>query len=141
LKRRKKRAAPIAVPIASMGDIAFLLIIFFMLCSNFVKEKNVEYKKPMATDLTAIEDSGLSVAVDEKGEIYLDGKLIADSDALKSALEPRLKDKDAKDQKGRSVMFKCDNALLKTDFEPVLEAIVGAGGIVVAVGDKKKSNP
>lgn len=141
MKRRKKRAGPITVPIASMGDIAFLLIIFFMICSNFVREKNIEYTSPKAMDLSAVEESRISVAMDKEGELYLDGKPIADADALKSALEPRLKDKDAMDVKGRSVMFKCDNALLKTDFEPVLEAIVGAGGIVVAVGDKKKSNP
>ena len=90
MKLSRKRKGPITMPIASMGDIAFLLIIFFMVCSNFVKESQVEYKSPTAEELAAVEKSGLSVAVDKDGEIYLEGKPVAGPDALKAALEKRL---------------------------------------------------
>ena len=138
MKRKRKRKGPIMMPIVSMGDIAFLLIIFFMVCSNFVKESNIEYKQPTAEDLDPVDKSGLSVAVDKDGEIYLDGKPVTGSEKLKSDLEKLLADKEQEDVKGRSVLFKCDNRLPRDDFQPVLEAIVGAGGIVVAVGDLRK---
>jgi len=35
-------------------------------------------------------------------------------------------------------MFKCDQATDKKIFEPVIEAISKAGGIVAAMGEKKK---
>ena len=139
MKLQRKRKGPITMPIVSMGDIAFLLIIFFMVCSNFVKESNIEYKQPTAQELTPVEQSALSVAVDKDGEIYLNGKPVTDSEKLKSELEGSLKDKEQTDAEGRSVLFKCDMRLPRDDFQPVLEAIVGAGGIVVAVGEVSKA--
>jgi biopolymer transport protein ExbD len=123
-----------------MGDIAFLMIIFFMVCSNFVKESQIEYKSPTSRDLAPVEKGGLSVAVDREGKIYLDGKPLIGADALKSRLEERLRGKDPKDVQGRSVLFKCDMRLSRDNFQPVMEAIVGAGGIVVAVGDVRRES-
>ena len=45
-KSRKKERKPIPVPLTSMGDIAFLLIIFFMLASDFIKEPNLKVEPP-----------------------------------------------------------------------------------------------
>ena len=42
IRRRKKPS--LVLPLSSMGDIAFLLIIFFMLASNFMKTGNAEGK-------------------------------------------------------------------------------------------------
>lgn len=138
MERRRKRTGPITMPIASMGDIAFLLIIFFMVCSNFVKETNIQYKSPTAVDVVPVDDSGFSVVVDKEGEIYLEGKPVADSDALKAALEELLQTKPAEDPNSRNVVFKCDMGLALEDFQPAMEAIVGAGGILIAVGDPRK---
>ncbi|MBM4148754.1 MAG: biopolymer transporter ExbD [Lentisphaerae bacterium] len=138
MKLRRNRKGPITMPIVSMGDIAFLMIIFFMVCSNFVKESQIEYKSPTSLNLASVESSSPSVAMDKEGKIYLEGKPVASADALKADLEKRLKEKDPKDVKGRSVLFKCDLRLARDDFQPVMEAIVGAGGIVVAVGDLLK---
>ena len=38
----------------------------------------------------------------------------------------------------RHVQFKCDAALPKEQFEPVLKAIAEAGGIIDAVGEKNE---
>lgn len=140
MRLKRKRKGPVSLPTASMGDIAFLLIIFFMVCSNFVKESQIEYKSPNAEDLSAVDRSGLSIVVDKEGKLYLDGKPVANADKLKAELEKRLKDKTLEDVKGRSVLFKCDMKLPRESFQPVLETIVGAGGIVVAVGDLRKES-
>lgn len=137
MKVRRKRHGPVTVPIASMGDIAFLLIIFFMVCSNFVKESNIQYKTPASADVGPVDDSGVSVVVDEKGLIYVDGKRVANADALKSALEGLFAGKGEQDTKARSVVFKCDKGLKLEMFQPVLESIVGAGGLVVAIGEPR----
>ena len=49
IRRRKKPS--LVLPLSSMGDIAFLLIIFFMLASNFMKTNKVELEKPLSPDL------------------------------------------------------------------------------------------
>ncbi len=135
MRSRRRKRAPITVPTASMGDIAFLLTIFFILCSNFATESNVKYTPPRAPDVQAVKESKLSVAMDVNGKIYLNGKLIASAKELGSILQSKVSGRG--DVTARSVMFKCDIDVKRVDFEPVLEAIVSAGGVIVAVGEKK----
>ena len=40
--QRKKRRS-VTVPVASMGDIAFLLIIFFLVCSSILSNSEIRF--------------------------------------------------------------------------------------------------
>ena len=134
---KRKRRGPVTLPTASMGDIAFLLIIFFMVCSNFAKESNIKYKPPEARDVDAVRDAGISIVMDTDGKIYLNGHELAEGvDSLKTELEGMMKGKT--NDTMREVLFKCDLDVTRKVFEPAMSAIIGAGGIVVAVGDKRK---
>ncbi len=135
LHRRKK--LDISVPTTSMGDIAFLLIIFFMVCSNFAKESKIKLKPVDAEGLKAVENAKISVVIDEEGAIFLDGQLVNDVSTLKALIEQALLNKET--AKSRMVLFKCDRYASKRVFEPVLDAIANAGGVIVAVGEKRKS--
>jgi biopolymer transport protein ExbD len=118
-----------------MGDIAFLLTIFFMVCSNFAKESGIRFKPPTADDVTAVKESGLSIVVDAEGAIYLNGRAVDSAATLEGTVEGLLRNKT--DAAARNVLFKCDEKVEKRVFEPVLDAIVRAGGTVVAVGEKR----
>jgi len=133
---KRKRRGPVTLPTASMGDIAFLLIIFFMVCSNFAKESNIKYKPPEAKEVDAVRDAGMSVVMDADGKIYLNGHELDGVDSLKTELEGMLKGKT--NDTMREVLFKCDLSVMRKVFEPALGAIVAAGGTAVAVGDKRK---
>ena len=135
MRMRRKRNA-IIVPVASMGDIAFLLIIFFMLCSNFAKESGINIKKPTVTLLEQLKESRISIAIDDKGDIRLNGEPVDNADAVEALVQKLLVGKTTEEQK--VVMFKCDREQDKTVFEPVLDAISKAGGIVAAVGEPRK---
>jgi len=136
VKLRRKRRGPISMPVASMGDIAFLLIIFFMVCSNFAKEANIRYKSPSAQDVAAVREAGLSVVVDDQGQIYLNGRALDSAATLEGMLTSMLRDKT--DAVQRNVLFKCDLNVARKVFEPALDAIVSAGGVVVAVGERRR---
>ena len=71
---RKRRKMSIIVPIASMGDIAFLLIIFFILASNFAQEAHIEFDPAKSPDIEKMERSQVSVVVDQEGQIWLQGE-------------------------------------------------------------------
>lgn len=116
-----------------MGDIAFLLIIFFMVCSNFIKESAIKLQPPKAADLARLEESPVSVALDETGAIFLQGRKLADAEELEWGVRALVADK-AGDQ-GRTVMFKCDRTVSREIFEPVLDAIARGGGLIAALGD------
>lgn len=134
MRKRRKRNA-IVVPVASMGDIAFLLIIFFMLCSNFAKESGINIRKPTAVSLEQLKESKLSISIDDHGAIHLNGAPLDSvrsvEDGVRILLEGRTTDEE------KMVMFKCDRDVDKKVFEPVLDAIAKAGGIVGAVGEPR----
>ena len=133
-QRKKRRSVP--GPIASMGDIAFLLIIFFLVCSEVSKDKaNVRVTLPESEKVEKMEATVVArIAVSEDGEIYFDGVRVDGAKDVEWGVRALLTNTVTDDQ--RHVQFKCDANLPKETFEPVLKAIAEAGGIIEAVGEK-----
>jgi biopolymer transport protein ExbD len=137
MARKKKQRRKVDVPVASMGDIAFLLIIFFLLLSEFNKDKPVELTLPTSPSVDKNKEKPIArVDIDESGVIYVDGEPVSDSQAVTDLLMVKLKD--TLSDKQRHVQLKCHSALGKNQFEPVLQAIAEAGGIIDAVGEKNE---
>ncbi len=136
-RRNKKPRRTSEVPVASMGDIAFLLIIFFLLLSEFNKDKEVPMILPDSAFVEKNKHKPVArVDIDEDGQIYINGDKVKDSGEVEHALAAFLQDTLADDQ--RHVQFKCDHTLTKGQYEPVLQAIAQAGGIIDAVGEKSE---
>lgn len=135
MKLHRRRKLAIAVPTTSMGDIAFLLIIFFMVCSNFVKESGIIVTPPLSDDIDSVENAPISVVIDENNEIHVNGKAVPSEMAVEALVESAIEGKTIPEE--RMVLFKCDQNVAKNVFEPVLEAITRAGGMLVAVGEKR----
>ena len=119
-----------------MGDIAFLLIIFFLVCSEVSKDNSsIKTDPPRSKYVEKTEASVVArVAVDENGDIYLDGLRVPTAKDIEWGVRAMLTNTVSDDQ--RHVQFKCDASLPKEQFEPVLKAIATAGGIIEAVGEK-----
>ncbi len=130
MKRRFKRV--VDVPTTSMGDIAFLLIIFFVLCSNYGQKVAVQLRPPKAPDVAMVQEQNLSVAISQDGRIFVHNRELPDAEAVEWAIAALLKDRKAPEQ--RVVMFRCDSAIAKEVFEPVIEAIAKGGGLIGALG-------
>ncbi|MFW5893584.1 MAG: ExbD/TolR family protein [Verrucomicrobiota bacterium] len=133
MKKTRTRKKPVDPPVASIGDIAFLLIIFFMLTSNFVKETAIKLEPPKSEVIEQLEEIQISVAIDHEGEVHINGSRTT-ADALESQLTEELANKTT--PRGRTVMLKCDREIEKHVFEPVIEAIAAAGGQIAAVGEE-----
>jgi biopolymer transport protein ExbD len=134
-KRRRRRRA-IIVPVVSMGDIAFLLIIFFVLCSNIAREAGITVEPPVSADLDQVDESTLVVVIDAENQIYFQGRKVHSAGSLETEIADRLRD--ATSETARRVLFRCDQAVDRSIFEPAMDAVTRAGGIVVAVGEKSK---
>ncbi len=132
--RRLRNKLPPSIPVSSMGDIAFLLIIFFMISSNFIKEASVDLKPPRASDLEPIAESPIAVAIDQNGVFYIQGNQVPDAEAIEWGVRALVADKETSE--GRTVMFRCDQAVSREVFEPVLDAIAKGGGLIAALGDR-----
>lgn len=73
---RGKRRRPI-VPINSMSDIAFLLLIFIMLISliNYRKEIKISYPEAEYQEVTQA-DKNLEIWINQEGQLFYDGDMI-----------------------------------------------------------------
>jgi biopolymer transport protein ExbD len=109
------------IPLASMGDIAFLLIIFFMLTASFMREKNVSLDLARSADIDKLKQAHVTVSVDADGMIRLQGVHVT-VEELPSAVEAMLGDRE-----DRRVQVTIDKGLLKPDYYPVVEALGRAG--------------
>ncbi len=73
---RKKHHKPI-LPVNSMSDIAFLLLIFIMLISlmNYRREIKVDYPEAVFQEITQA-DKNLEIWVDVNGRLFIDAENI-----------------------------------------------------------------
>ena len=132
-QRKRRRSVP--VPIASMGDIAFLLIIFFLVCSEISKDNSNVVLRPPMSEHAEISDKPVAarVAVDENGDIHFDGVMVDSAKDVEWGVRALLTNTVSDEQ--RLVQFRCDAGLPKEIFEPVIKAIAEGGGILKAVGE------
>jgi biopolymer transport protein ExbD len=73
-----------ALGIAPLVDIVFLLLIFFMLTSHFDIASGIRISLPKAASrIFEQEKEKVTVVMDGKGSIYLEGKKISDNDLRK----------------------------------------------------------
>jgi biopolymer transport protein ExbD len=131
--RRRSHRMPALVPVAAMGDIAFLLIIFFVLTTNFIKEGHVRVEPPRAVDIEQMDESPVSVVMDEDGNLWLQGAQCS-VEILQNGVEAALQG-----SKTREVMLKIDRNMQEQDFQPVLMALSKAGATIKLTGDKRRN--
>ena len=86
MKLNRGKGKGFNIPLNSMSDVAFLLLIFIMLVAliNYRKEVKIEYPEAK-TALRTTAEKNLEVWIDSEGSIYLDG---VDADLL--ALEQEI---------------------------------------------------
>ena len=64
------------IPTASMADITFLLIIFFMVGTVFNVEKGIEMQLPQSTVQQDMPKENIIISIDRDEVLYLDGEEI-----------------------------------------------------------------
>ena len=74
-RRDKKQVA--AIDMAPLIDMTFLLLIFFLLNTQFVKDSGVEVNLPKAASGTPKKDTTLRVAITASGTIHIDKRQVA----------------------------------------------------------------
>jgi len=68
--RRRSASDEGQIDLTPMLDVVFIMLIFFIVTSSFVKEPGVELLKPQASTMEACERGTIIFAVDGQGDIY-----------------------------------------------------------------------
>ena len=93
----KKQRKPVKIPTASMPDIIFMLLIFFMVCTKIKEGRGLAVKLPAAENAAKIDGkrNNIFCFVDLNNRISLDDKILTPEDLtqmmyLKRTQNPRV---------------------------------------------------
>ena len=73
LRRNSKTAG---INMAPLIDMVFLLLIFFMVTTSFVKESGIDVQRPTASTAALKEKGNILIGVDANGRVFLERKQI-----------------------------------------------------------------
>lgn len=62
------------IDMTPMLDVVFIMLIFFIVSTTFVRESGVDIKRPAAATAEAKESNGVMLAITADGQIWLDRK-------------------------------------------------------------------
>lgn len=122
LVHRKRRARTgVKAPLTALIDIVFLLLIYFLLTTNFMAEDGIRVQLPQATSQPPAEEEELTVVVDSDGTVFLGSRSVALNellDALKNRLETAPE---------TGIVVKADRTLVLDRVVQVMDVIRAAG--------------
>ena len=68
------------VEIAPLIDMVFILLVFFVVTTTFIKESGVDISRPQSAFAQKIDGTFLAVAIDKTGKVYAAGREISVND-------------------------------------------------------------
>ena len=68
-----------------MLDVVFIMLIFFIVTANFIKEPGLEIQRPESNTSETQENAAILIAIGASGEIWMDGRRI-DARQVKATL-------------------------------------------------------
>ena len=89
IRRRNKERDESTIDITPMLDIVFIMLIFFIVTTSFVKETGVEVNRPNAATAVRDERGNILIAITANDEIWIDKRRV-DLKAVRANIE-RLK--------------------------------------------------
>lgn len=132
VKLRKRGVREAEIPSSSMADIAFLLLLFFLVSTNIDVDTGIglvlpEYVPPEEQEFVPIsKDRMAALLINENGDVLLDGNIIA-IPQIKDNLKERIASKiDLPSNKKLVVSVKTDRKTVYNLYLQALDQVKGA---------------
>lgn len=132
LGRRHTKTDEAQIDLTSMLDIVFIMLIFFIVTSSFVRESGVEVNTPKASHAVSQKSSSIFVAITSSNDIYID-KRVVDSERVQATLENLILDKP-----NASLVIQADKHAYNGTVVEVMDAAKGAGIKNIALAAEKR---
>ena len=121
LIRKKKPRYQMQVPLTSLIDIVFLLLVYFLLTTNFMVDEGIKIKLPQAQAAAPQTQQEITIYVDKEGRSFLMNQEISLDQLFK-----RLKEMIG-NQKDRLVVIKADRSVILNKAVNVMDVAKSAG--------------
>lgn len=74
LRRRPRESEDIGIDLTPMLDIVFIMLIFFIVTTSYVKDSGIAVATPSANSASPQSNANIFVAISASGEIWVDRK-------------------------------------------------------------------
>ncbi len=133
IKRKKHKSIP-DIPVSSFSDIAFLLIIFFILTTTMTKEKGFMTDFPSGQVSMQAAQKNPTVAVSDS-DIRLNDRPVTHEQLFQKLLALKLGAKEK--EQDRLVILETQGSLSYQRYYGVMATIAQASGVVAIVKESK----
>ena len=120
--------------LASFGDIAFQLVIFFILASTFAKEPQGKLELPKSPVLDVLGEAEVFVLIDQDNQLWLNQYEVDTPKEIEIGVQALLDG--IEEPEKRIVHFKCHHTAGRNVFEPVIDSLAKAGALIAVVGEE-----
>ena len=122
LVHRKKRSRyMVKLPLTALIDIVFLLLIYFLLTTNFMVDEGIKIKLPQAKASAPQTEETITVYVDQQGRSFLETEEVSSA-----KLFDRLKERIGT-QQNKLVVVRADRATILNKVVKVMDIAKAAG--------------
>ena len=73
MRRRNRKSEASDIDISPLIDMVFILLIFFMVSTTFVKDMSIDLERPGAQSATKASTKALRIVIDDSQAVYIDG--------------------------------------------------------------------
>jgi len=119
--RKKRERYGIRAPLTPLIDIVFLLLVYFLLTTNFMVDEGIKIKLPQAKASAPQTEKEITVYVDRQGRAYLDNKETALNELFDRLQEMIEKNRD------RLVVIKADRGVVINKAVRIMDVAKAAG--------------
>lgn len=121
-----------AIDITPMLDIVFIMLIFFIVTTSFVKESGIDVNRPTASTTERKERGSILVAISKDNQVWIDKRRI-DPDAIR----PNIERLHAENPEG-TVVIQADKASKSGILVKVMDQIRLAGITNISIAAQSK---
>ncbi|MDA3946690.1 MAG: biopolymer transporter ExbD [Helicobacteraceae bacterium] len=132
MKFRRKKEQISDVDMSPLIDMVFILLIFFMVSSTFVKDMKLDLERPGASSASRASSKVIRVYIDNIGETYVDGQPVKTW-----AIQGKLRDM-MRASTEKSVLVVTDDSIAVEKLIDVVDQCRLSGAKDVAVATKKE---
>lgn len=138
VEKKKKRS--FNIPTSSMADIAFLLLIFFLVTTTMDVDKGIPMVLPERGGEVKINPKNIAkILVNASGDVLFDNNIVSDIE-LKELLSTRIKERgvDSEDKPKLIVSIKTDRETEYDRYITILDIIKEAGATKISIAEPEK---
>ena len=132
MRLRKRKSEEAGVDMSPLIDMVFILLIFFMVSSTFVKDMKLDLNRPGASSAQKASSKVIRVYIDKTGETYVDNQPVK-----VWAIQGKLRDM-IRASTEKSVLVVTDDTIAVEKLIDVVDQCRNAGAKDVAVATEKE---